>query len=146
VSTDITTILQPPAVLQTTLEVGQGPAGVGTNPAVGVAAEAMSAGTFVNVYSGGVRKASNDHISKEAHGFIVADVAQGATVTVHFAGQNTHWSGVPVGPVYLGLNGAPISTPLNVGPGISQQIGVCVEADVINFTAGLVVVLAGTQP
>lgn len=155
--TDITTVLQPAPVIDTVLQpapvintnigVGQGPAGVGLSPAVLTAAENLTAGMFVNIYSGGVRKASNDSIARgEASGFILNTVTAGVQVTVNLAGVNTMVSGLTVGPVYLGLNGLCTNAPPTVGPGVVQQVGWATAADKVNFMPSLPVVLAGTAP
>lgn len=140
----ISTEIQPPAQITVELGAEQGPSGVGYSPAVLTATEALTAGNFVNITSSGVRKASSANYSRVAHGFVLASVASGAQVTVHFGGINTALAGLTVGPLWLGANGGVVSTPLVAGPGMVQPVGFASSATAINFQPGLPVVLAGT--
>jgi hypothetical protein len=145
---EIVTTLVPPPAIQTDLYIGQGPAGVGLSPAAAVAAVALHAGDFVYLAADGLHKADNSYISRPAQGFVVADYAQGENATIHFAGINSFgaWTGLTIGPVWLGLNGQPRQPSLSAGPGCVQLLGYYTGNGNINFQPGLVVVLAGTQP
>jgi hypothetical protein len=144
-STDLTTTLVVPEPIVTTLVVGQGPAGIGASPAVLVAAEGLSAGSYVYIAPDGVRKADNRYQSRAAMGWINAGAAQGAAVTVQFAGINRINAGLTVGPVWLGQNGQLTQTPPTAAA-LVQPLGFATSATDVNFLLGMVVVLAGTQP
>jgi hypothetical protein len=141
--TDFTTTIVPPPPLITQLTAGQGPAGVGLNPAVLNAAEDLVAGQLVNVFSGGARKASNDHSSLPAHGWAAASALAGQPVTINFTGQITGLSGLTVGPVYLGTNGG-LTATAPTAASMVQRVGIAVSATLLNFQPSIPVVLSGT--
>jgi hypothetical protein len=64
----------------------QMPAGIGAETRVMVASEALAAGDLVNIHSSSgakVRKADATSAGKEAHGFVLGAVANGANATVY---------------------------------------------------------------
>lgn len=123
------------------------PVGLGADTASIPASEALSAGSWVNVWSNAgtanVRKADATTPGKEAHGFVLAAVTSGANATVYFEGTNTQVTGQTAGPVYLqttpGTGGATV--PSGSGQ-IVQEIGFAVSATAVNFQSQLPVTLA----
>lgn len=81
------------------------PVGIGADTAVLVASEALSAGSFVNVWNDAgtakVRKADATTAGKEAHGFVLSAVSLSANATVYFEGTNTGVTGQTGGKVFL---------------------------------------------
>jgi hypothetical protein len=116
------------------------PVGIGADTQVVVASEALVANNLVNVYDNGgtpaVRKADNSN-GRRANGFVLANVANGASATVYRDGTNTGIT-APIGDVFLGVSGgvtatAPTATgtiiqPVgNIGPGgLSFETGVVI--------------------
>jgi hypothetical protein len=103
----------------------------------------MSAGSLINIFSGGVRLADRGHSSKPCHGFTPTAVPAGQEVVVHFSGQITAFSGLTLGPVYLDVAGGFTYTPPAAAT-VVQQVGLVTAANVINFIPGIAVVLDGT--
>ncbi|MCB4803506.1 hypothetical protein QO001_000851 [Methylobacterium brachiatum] len=80
------------------------PSGIGADTKTIAASEALAAGDLVNIWSSSgakVRKADASVAGKEAHGFVLASVANGANATVYFEGADTQVSGLIPGPVFL---------------------------------------------
>lgn len=140
----IVTSIESPPIIITRLLVGQGPAGVGYSAALFTAIETLSAGDFVSITNLGVRKASNTNYSRPAHGFVLASVLAGRVVAVQFGGVHNALTGLSIGPLWLGVDGGVISSPLLSGPGVVQQVGYASQPSSINFQPGLALVLAGT--
>ena len=122
------------------------PVGIGADTASIQATEALAAGDFVNVWNSGgprVRKADATVAGKEAHGFVLAAVGNGANATVYFEGSNTQVTGQTAGPVYLlttaGKGGA---TPPSAAGNVVQLVGFATGTTNINFQAGTPVTLA----
>ena len=122
------------------------PVGIGADTASIQATEALAAGDFVNVWNSGgprVRKADATVAGKEAHGFVLAAVGNGANATVYFEGSNTQVTGQTAGPVYLlttaGKGGA---TPPSSAGNVVQLVGFATGTTNINFQAGTPVTLA----
>lgn len=95
------------------------------------ATEALSAGNLVNIYSGGMRKASKT-LGREAHGYVIAAVANGAYATPQFDGKITGLVGLTIGPVYLSSSGGISSTP-GAAPDLLQQVGIALSATEVVF-------------
>lgn len=117
------------------------PVGIGADTAAIAASEALAAGDFVNVWNSSgakARKADASVIGKEAHGFVLAAVASGASATVYFEGTNTQVTGQTPGRVYLSASvpGQAAATAPNPSGGINQVIGFAVSATAINFNSG----------
>ena len=105
------------------------------------AAEALTAGDFVNIYSGGVRKASNDDQNKQAHGFVLTAYSSTNPVTVYYSGLNTQNTGLTAGSSYfLGTTGGETTTPPTAAGSLSQEVGVAVSttAILVNFGPAIV--------
>lgn len=122
------------------------PVGIGADTAQITASEALAAGDFVNVWNSTgakVRKADATVAGKEAHGFVLAAVANGAEATVYFEGTNTGVSGQTPGPVFLTTTaGQATSTAPNATGNVVQRIGFAVSATAINFQSQTPIVLA----
>lgn len=114
------------------------PAGVVADTKIITASEALTAGDFVNVWNSTgvkVRKADGTATGKECNGFVLANVANGASATVYFEGPNTQRSGMTVGArQYLSTTpGAATETPLAGSGNVVQYLGVAVSATEMNF-------------
>ncbi len=122
------------------------PVGIGADTAVITASEALAAGDFVNIWNSTgakVRKADATAAGKEAHGFVLAAVANGASATVYFEGTNTGVSGLTPGPVFLQTTaGQAGATVPSASGNVVQRLGVATSATSVNFEAGTVIVLA----
>lgn len=105
------------------------------------ASESLTAGDFINIAAGGVRKASNDNTGKQAHGFVTESVAANASVVVFYGGLNTNVSGLTAGSRYfLGTSGGETLTPPTTAGQLSQEVGVAVSstAILVNFGPAIV--------
>lgn len=123
------------------------PVGVGADTKDLVASEALAAGDFVNVWSNAgtanVRKADANTTGKQAHGFVLASVALGATAKVYFEGTNTQCTGLTPGDQYLGATAGKSASAPPTGAGkISQLLGVAVSATALSFEPQRPVILA----
>lgn len=122
------------------------PVGIGADTATIQASEALAAGDFVNVHNSGgarVRKADATAAGKEAHGFVLSAVSNGANATVYFEGTNTQVSGQTPGTVFLlATAGTAGATPPSTAGNVVQKLGVAVSATAINFERGEPIVLA----
>lgn len=123
------------------------PVGIGADTASIVASEALSAGEFVNVWNNAgtanIRKSDATTAGKEAHGFVLAAVASGASGTVHFEGTNTAVTGRTPGPQFLSTTPGQSSATAPTGAGnVVQRIGFAVSPTAINFDGGDPIVLA----
>jgi hypothetical protein len=106
-----------------------------------LAGENLAAGDFVNIYSGGVRKASNNDTTKQAHGFIINTVSTGASVTVYYSGLSTSNTGLTTGARYfLGITGGEVTTPPTAAGQLSQEVGVAISttAILVNFGPAII--------
>ncbi|HYE75115.1 MAG TPA: hypothetical protein VEF04_17370 [Blastocatellia bacterium] len=123
------------------------PVGIGADTAIIAASEALAAGDFVNVHNSSgakVRKADASTSGKDAHGFVLAAVSNGANATVYFEGTNNQVTGQTAGPVFLSAStpGAATSTAPSGSGQIVQRIGFAVSATAINFQSQAPIVLA----
>jgi hypothetical protein len=82
---------------------GQAKANVVLDTQTVLASEALSAGDLVNIWNNtgtaNVRKADASAAGKQAHGFVLASVSNGANATVYFEGAVTGLSGMTPGAV-----------------------------------------------
>lgn len=113
------------------------PTGIGADTAVVTASEALSAGDWVNIWSNAgafaVRKADASVAGKEAHGFVIAAVANAAAATVYFEGSNTSVTGQTPGKVYLSTTpGVGTPTPPAGAGNVVQLVGFAVSATTVN--------------
>lgn len=122
------------------------PTGIGADTASITASEALAAGDFVNIHNSSgakVRKADATTAGKEAHGFVLSSVSNGASATVYFEGTNTGVSGQTPGPVFLSTTaGTATSTAPSSSGNVVQRIGFATSATAINFQSGVPVTLA----
>lgn len=122
------------------------PAGIGADTKILVASEALAAGDFVNVWNSTgakARKADATTSGKEAHGFVLSAVSNGANATVYFEGPNTAVTGQTPGPVFLSTTAGLATATAPAGSGnVVQRLGVAVAATEINFEGGQPIVLA----
>lgn len=122
------------------------PVGIGADTAIIPASEALSAGDFVNVWNSGgarVRKADATVAGKEAHGFVLAAVANAANATVYFEGTNTGVTGQTPGNVFLSTTaGIAAAAAPSVAGNVVQRVGFATSATAINFQSQIPVTLA----
>lgn len=122
------------------------PVGIGADTVSIPASEALAAGDYVNVWNSTgakVRKADASTLGKEAHGFVLAAVANGANATVYFEGSNTQVTGQTAGKIFLSSTpGQGTSTSPNISGGINQIIGFATSPTNVNFNSGPPVVKA----
>jgi len=122
------------------------PVGIGADTATIQASEALSAGDLVNIHNSGgprVRKADATTAGREAHGFVLAAVANGANATVYFEGTNTGVTGLTPGPQFLSITpGIATATAPSAAGNIVQRVGVATAATALNFEGGVPVTLA----
>lgn len=124
------------------------PVGIGADTGTIQASEALAAGDLVNVWDNAgsvrVRKADGTTTGKEAHGFVLASVSNGANATVYFEGTNTQATGLTGGPVFLSVATAGLATntvPSGAGK-TSQMVGFAVSPTAFNFQAETPITLA----
>jgi hypothetical protein len=94
---------------------------------------AITAPAFVNLYDDSgmtkVRLASNDGgDGYQAHGFVTASVASGASANVYMIGFVDGFTGLIAGEVYLGTAGQPTQAKPTAAGRIRQRLGVAVSA------------------
>lgn len=122
------------------------PVGLGADTSVVTASEALAAGDFVNIWNNTgakARKADATTASKEAHGFVLASVANGAAATVYFEGSNTQVTGQTAGNVFLSTTpGLATSTAPSAAGNAVQRIGVATSATNINTEFQTPIILA----
>ncbi len=122
------------------------PVGIGADTALITASEALAAGDLVNIHNSTgakVRKADATTAGKEAHGFVIASVSNGASATVYFEGTNTGVSGLTPGPQFLATTAGTSSSTAPSGSGnVVQRVGVATSATTLNFESNAPIVLA----
>jgi hypothetical protein len=122
------------------------PTGIGPDTASITASEALAAGDYVNVWNSTgakVRKADATVAGKEAHGFVLAAVSNGAQATVYFEGTNTSVTGQTAGVVYLSTTAGVGTNAAPTGSGnVVQRIGMATSATAVNFQSQPPVTLA----
>ena len=124
------------------------PVGVTQEYASITASEALSAGDFVNIYNSSgakCRKADASTAGKEAHGFVIASVAQNATAIVLMSSNvNTHVTSATPGVVYLSASvaGGFTSTAPSASGNVIQKLGVATSATSIMFNPSALLVVA----
>lgn len=122
------------------------PVGIGADTQTITASEALAAGDWVNIWNSTgakVRKADGTSAGKEAHGFVLQAVSNGASATVYFEGTNTAVTGQTPGVVFLGTTAGLGSPTAPSGSGnVVQRIGFATSATTVNFQSQPPVVLA----
>jgi hypothetical protein len=130
------------------LDASTMPTGIGADTSVLAASEALTAGDLVNVWNDGgtakVRKADGSAVGKEAHGFVVANVASGANATVYFEGTNSQVTGLTPGVQYLSgtVPGKSGSAPATGSGKVVQNVGFATSPTTLNFNSGVPTTLA----
>lgn len=123
------------------------PTGIGADTQVITASEALAAGDFVNIWNSTgakARKADASTAGKEAHGFVLSAVSNGAAATIYFEGSNSQVTGQTPGVVYLSdtvPGGATTTAPSGAGKAV-QRIGFATSATNINFQSNPPIILA----
>ena len=125
------------------LDISLMPAGIGADTESMEASEAISAGSWVNIYDNtgvkNARLASNLDNTKPTHGFVKAAVAQGGTAVVYLRGINDQ---IPLGTfvaadkgknVFLGAAGASTLTAPSATGNLLQVVGAIVEVTGTNI-------------
>lgn len=95
--------------------------------------ESITKGMFVNVWNNAgvpnIRCATAEVEGKQAHGFILNDVASGLLATVYFAGVNDQCTGLSVGDQYLSVApGVSSSFTPNTSGHVLQTLGLAISA------------------
>jgi len=102
-----------------------------------LASETLAAGDFVNIFSGGVRKASSTDITKQAHGFVTTSYSATNPVVVFYSGLLTDTSGLTAGARYfLSASGTEATTPPTLTSQLSQELGVAISTTALLFQPG----------
>lgn len=116
------------------------PVGIVAPTATVLASEALSAGDLVNVWNNAgtanVRKADASTTGKQADGFVLAAVLNGASATVFFPGdENTAVTGLTPGRQFLSdtTPGASTTTVPTTAGHLVQPIGTATSATVLIF-------------
>lgn len=123
------------------------PTGLGADTASIVASEALAAGDLVNIWNSAgtakVRKADAAGNGKEAHGFVLAAVANAASATVYFEGTNTQGAGLTPGPQFLSATtpGRTVAAAPNGAGQTVQRVGFATSATEMNFQSGVPITL-----
>ena len=122
------------------------PTGVGADTQTITASEALSAGDLVNIHNSSgakVRKADATTSGKEAHGFVLAGVSNGASATVYFEGTITGLSGLTAGVQYLATTAGQATATAPSGSGnVVQRVGYATSTTTLNFQSMNPIVLA----
>jgi hypothetical protein len=122
------------------------PTGIAADTASITASEALSAGDYVNIWNSTgakARKADATTAGKEAHGFVLAAVSNGASATVYFEGTNSSVTGQTPGVVFLSITpGAGTTTAPSASGNVVQRIGFASSATAVNFQSQEPIVLA----
>ena len=124
------------------------PPGIGADTASITASEALAAGDLVNIWNNAgtanARKADGSTSGKEAHGFVLSAVSNGAAATVYFEGTNTQCTGLTPGGQFLsaGTPGKSVAAAPSASGNVVQRVGFAISATAMNFPSQPPVVLA----
>jgi len=125
------------------------PTGVGPDTKTLVASEALAAGDFVNIWDDAgtpkARKADASASGKEADGFVLSAVSNGANATVYMEGTNNQLSSLTGGArMYLSAAtpGAATATAPSGAGNVVQYLGKAISATEITFEPDEGVILA----
>jgi hypothetical protein len=124
------------------------PTGIGADTASVIASEALAAGDLVNIWnssgSARVRKADAATSGKEAHGFVTAAVASGASATVHFEGTDGQLASMTPGVQFLSATtpGRTVASAPTAAGQVVQRVGFAISATAMNFQAHDPILLA----
>jgi len=120
------------------LDITMMPTGIGADTVTVEASEALSAGDFINLYNSSglkMRKADATTAGKEANGFVLASVENGATGTAYRQGVNNQLTGMTIGArQYLATTpGARTETAPSSTGNIVQFLGIATSATEMFF-------------
>ena len=102
-----------------------------------LASETLAAGDFVNIFSGGVRKASSDNTARQAHGFVTTAYSATNAVVVFYSGLLTGISGLTAGTRYfLSASGTESPNAPTLTGQLSQELGVAISTTALLFQPG----------
>lgn len=122
------------------------PVGIGADTQSITASEALAAGDMVNIWNSTgakARKADATVAGKEAHGFVLASVSNGAQATVYFEGTDTAVTGLTPGRLFLSTTAGLATSTAPSGTGnIVQRVGFAVSATAMNFQSQTPITLA----
>lgn len=122
------------------------PVGVAADTQIVTASEALSAGDLVNIWNSTgakARKADATVAGKEAHGFVLAAVANGNPATIYFEGSNTAMTGLTPGAQFLSTTPGTATATAPSGSGnIVQRVGFAVSTTTMNFQSQPPITLA----
>jgi hypothetical protein len=113
------------------IDISYLPNGVGADAITATAGEALSAGDFVYISSGGtVLKADATTFAKRAMGYVLASVSNAGTATVYFDESNSALSGLTIGSNYFlsATAGAATTTAPTTSGQYVQALGVATSA------------------
>lgn len=112
------------------------PVGVGAEVTVQATTEAVAAGNFCNIATGGIRLADNSTHSKKAIGFVLASFASAATATMYgISSKNTGLTGLTKGAdYYLSTAGGVTTTPPTTNNSWVQMLGVAESTSELVFS------------
>lgn len=121
------------------------PVGITADTATITASEALSAGDLVNVWNSTgakARKADATTAGKEAHGFVLSAVSNGAAATVYFEGTDTGVTSLTPGVQFLSTTpGTATATAPSSAGNVVQRVGFATAAAALNFQSGTPIVL-----
>ena len=106
-----------------------------------LASETLTAGDLVNIFSGGVRRASSTDLTRQAHGFVTQSRAATNPVVVFYSGLNTNVTGLTAGARYfLSSSGTESTLPPTATAQLSQEVGVAISttALLVNFGPAII--------
>ena len=106
-----------------------------------LASETLTAGDLVNIFSGGVRRASSTDLTRQAHGFVTESRAATNPVVVFYSGLNTNVTGLTAGARYfLSSSGTESTLPPTATAQLSQEVGVAISttALLVNFGPAII--------
>ena len=106
-----------------------------------LASETLTPGDYVNIFSGGVRRASSTDLTKQAHGFVTASHVATNPVVVYYSGLNTNLTGLTAGARYfLSASGTENLLPPTATAQLSQEVGVAISttAILVNFGPAII--------
>lgn len=120
------------------LDISLFPAGLDISAETMTAAEAISAGDFVNIFNDGgtrsVRLADADN-NRPAHGFVLENIAGNTAGKIYTTGINNQLTGLTPGDKYFlsdipgGLKGSVAITPRN----LIQSLGTAISTSALRF-------------
>jgi hypothetical protein len=125
------------------------PVGLGAETKTLTASEALTAGNIVNIWNDAgtpkVRKADATAAGKQAHGFVLANVANAAQATVYLEGNVTGLAGMTPGAnqfLSAATPGARVEVAPSAAGNVAQLVGIAVSATEMTFEPNDAIVLA----